>query len=227
MKNLHIIFDIDGTLTKAHDIDFNLYFDSVREILKIKSFSTDLSNYSEITDSGIAHSIAEKYLNRSLSKLEIQKIEDLFSLKLSKELGISINYEEMEGAIEFVKYVESQDIKISVATGNWRKTALLKLKSLGLSRLIKNASTSSEEISRIDILRRAINLDKKIGHQQTWYIGDGFWDVECSSTLGINFLGVGDKLKDSKLPYWVPDLQNKESTFALINKIASYEKNFI
>jgi hypothetical protein len=54
-----IIFDIDGTLIESMAIDSKLYFSSVTTVLGPVDFRESVSDYDNVTDSGIISQLAD------------------------------------------------------------------------------------------------------------------------------------------------------------------------
>lgn len=202
-----VIFDIDGTLTHCHDADFELFFSTIRDVLKLPEISQDLSGYVDITDAGIVHEIVAKHFGRSATQAELERLEDEFASRLACAAGHSIHSQEMKGAKPFVEHLESLGIDIGIATGNWRKSTAIKLGAIGLDRLATKAGTSTDARARKEILHLAAQKHSASVSRPKWYIGDGVWDVECSRSLGFNFIGIGPKLKSADLPLWAEDFQ--------------------
>jgi len=211
-----VIFDIDGTLTECHDADFALFFDTVSEVLKIHEISHDLSGYADVTDSGIVHHIIATHLGRSAELDELQVVENEFASRLERAVGATIHFKEMKGAKAFVEYLESIGVHVGIATGNWRKSAAIKLGAIGLQRLASKAGTSTDARARKDILRIASQKFPESGTRTKWYIGDGVWDVECAKAIGFNFIGIGQKLKSLGLPYWADNFHAAEELLEAI-----------
>lgn len=211
-----IVFDIDGTLTQSHDIDCELFFETIAEEIGIGPIEPDLSPFPDVTDSGIVHQLYLSHKNRQPTVEEFFQIEDRFADRLSSAVGSSIFYEKMHGAIEFIEKLESQGLEVGIATGNWRKSGAIKLKSLGLERLIEKAATSSDSRSRKEILAIAFEKFRHNSNGSRWYIGDGQWDLTAAQGLGVSFFGIGQKLKDHKLKHWAQDFAFYEDILKVI-----------
>lgn len=208
MKSV-VIFDIDGTLTQAHDVDCKLFFETVAEELGIPKVDGNLSHFPDVTDSGIVHQLFLAHKKRPPTVEEFLLIEDRFAQRLSSAVGNSIFYERMHGAIEFVERLEREGFEVGIATGNWRKSGAIKLKSLGLERFVQTAATSSDSRSRKEILALAFaRINENGDNSSNWYIGDGHWDVRAAKDLGVNFLGIGEKLRNHGLKCWFENFSN-------------------
>jgi phosphoglycolate phosphatase-like HAD superfamily hydrolase len=216
-----VLFDIDGTLTQSWEEDSHLFFGAIEEVFSISTFSKDLNGYADVTDSGIAFEICNRHLNREPCTAELAQLEDEYAARLNKAIGRTVQFSAMEGAIPFVHHLESMGVDVGIATGNFRKSAAVKLRALGFERLMSKAGTSTDANSRKDILHFASRLFPVSHARPKWYIGDGVWDVKSASALGFKFVGVGDKLKLHILDHWVEDFRNFELLAKTITNVRS------
>ena len=209
---MQIIFDIDGTLTACHDVDFQVFFDSLEEGLGVEGVSRDLSDYPEVTDSSILQIVSRKHLGRDPTHAESAFLERQFASRIRDRTKARVRYSEMPGATSLVAELEERGVPLGIATGNWRSSAQVKLEAIGLERLIKNSGTATDAVRRADIIRKAATVDSN----HTWYIGDGEWDMRSAAELGINFLGVGERVKRFGPEHWVADLSDRTAILGLL-----------
>ena len=103
---------------------------------------------------------------------------------------------EVPGACAFVnELVRRPGVRVAVATGGWKETALLKLQAIGLDSKHMPMASSSDAMSKVDILpiaeRRAL---PEGGARRRTYFGDSSYDREVSQQLGYYFIGIGDNV---------------------------------
>ena len=75
-------------------------------------------------------------------------------------------------------------VRVAVATGGWRETALIKLRAIGLDPLRLPLASSSDAFSKVDIMRIAVqrSLPTQDAKRRT-YFGDSLDDKEASREL--------------------------------------------
>jgi phosphoglycolate phosphatase-like HAD superfamily hydrolase len=218
MNSPVVIFDIDGTLTIDHQADGGLFFNTIGDLLNVSEIDHDLSSYSEITDSGIVYDIFQNKIGRDPTADELIFLEKKYAECLDAEVGTSVHFAETEGARIFVEKLESLGVQVGIATGNWRKPAEIKLKALGLERLLAVSATSTEARARKDILRLAAEACPKSGYCAKWYIGDGLWDLNSARALNFNFIGIGTRIKNFNPPYWSESFRDPDTLVKMIAK---------
>ena len=188
-----IVFDVDGTLIESMSIDSELYFSSINSVLGPVNIREDLSDYDNVTDSGILAQLIDD--NGFSSEDEVaESIQAIFVESLRKHIQTVGPFPAIEGAIQMVDKVRhSANTRIAIATGGWRRSALLKLESTGFNIDGIPVATCDNSPSRIEIMRTALS---KIGNdfESVTYFGDAEWDRQACQNLGWNFVAVGPDL---------------------------------
>ncbi len=188
-----IVFDVDGTLIESMSIDSELYFSSINSVLGPVNIREDLSDYDNVTDSGILAQLIDD--NGFSSKDEVaESIQAIFVESLRKHIQTVGPFPAIEGAIQMVDKVRhSANTRIAIATGGWRRSALLKLESTGFNIDGIPVATCDNSPSRIEIMRTALS---RIGNdfESVTYFGDAEWDRQACQNLGWNFVAVGPDL---------------------------------
>ena len=188
-----IILDIDGTLIESMAVDTELYFASIAEVLGPVRVRDKLSDYDHVTDSGILAQLLED--NEHVYDGEvIEAVRSIFVRKIARHIKTEGPFTTIDGAVEFVDRVRQSDSNyVAIATGGWRKSALLKLQSAGFDINGIPLVTGDDSPSRIDIMRSAL---AKIGDdvESVTYFGDAEWDERACRSLGWNFVAVGPGL---------------------------------
>ena len=188
-----IVFDVDGTLIESMSVDSELYFSSINTVLGPVNIREDLSDYDNVTDSGILAQLIDD--NGFSSEDEVaESIQAIFVESLRKHIQTVGPFPAIEGAIQMVDKVKhSANRRIAIATGGWRRSALLKLESTGFNIDGIPVATCDNSPSRIEIMRTALS---KIGNdfESVTYFGDAEWDRQACQNLGWNFVAVGPDL---------------------------------
>ena len=188
-----IILDIDGTLIESMAVDTELYFASIAEVLGPVRTRDKLSDYDHVTDSGILAQLLED--NEYVYDAEvIEAVRSIFVRKIARHIETEGPFTTIDGAVEFVDRVRQSDSNnVAIATGGWRKSALLKLQSAGFDINGIPLLTGDDSPSRIEIMRSAL---AKIGDdvESVTYFGDAEWDERACRSLGWTFVAVGPGL---------------------------------
>jgi len=188
-----IVFDVDGTLIESMSVDSELYFSSINTVLGPVNIREDLSDYDNVTDSGILAQLIDD--NGFSSEHEVaESIQAIFVESLRKHIQTVGPFPAIEGAIQIVDKVRhSANTHIAIATGGWRRSALLKLESTGFNIDGIPVATCDNSPSRIEIMRTTLS---RIGNdfESVTYFGDAEWDRQACQYLGWNFVAVGPDL---------------------------------
>lgn len=187
------VFDIDGTLLESFEKDCELFVSAVRKVLGVGKVDTDWSAYEHVTDQGVLLQIMRvNGIAPSDELLEATKREFVSSLRA--HIDANGPFREIPGARAFVsRLMASGRHYVSYATGAWRESALLKLRTAGFPLDGLRISTSSEHEDRVSIMRGA--LAGAPGHiEKITYYGDGAWDRTAARELGWDFTPVGAAL---------------------------------
>jgi phosphoglycolate phosphatase-like HAD superfamily hydrolase len=198
-----IIFDLDGTLIDSYDLDEKLYREAVVSEVPGVLFRRSWHDYRHSTDSGI--------LSEILEELELDTgdhydaVRRRFGELMTKHLQSSNHCAPIAGAAELLHGLrQTSDIRIGIATGGWRHTAVMKLQAAGLWDPGIPMSTADDAHSRTDIMRIcAGKMDASVS--DFVYVGDALWDMKAARELGWRFIGIGNRLT-GKCESWVPHL---------------------
>jgi FMN phosphatase YigB (HAD superfamily) len=188
-----VVFDIDGTLIDSMSIDTEQYFLSIEEVLGPVTVRKDLSAYDHVTDSGILTQLLEDN-GRLVNHDEIATIQSIFVERLTRAIKDLGPFRAIDGAAELYENARARDdLRVAIATGGWRRSSILKLKSAGFDLDGTQLVTSDDASARVDIMRLAI---ERLGEdfESITYFGDAEWDRIACSELGWNFVAVGPRL---------------------------------
>lgn len=188
-----VIFDIDGTLLHSFDDDDRLYREAVSHVLGSVRFR-EMSEYEHVSDSGI---LSEVFVDNGIppDPEAIEAIRRTFFEALERHVARHGPFPEIPGARDFVRRLKhSPRHACAIATGSWRPSALLKLRTAGFDIEGLPLATSDDATTRPDILRHArAALPEPIA--AVTYYGDGVWDRRACQSLGWHFRGVGPALR--------------------------------
>ncbi len=197
-----LIFDVDDTLVDSMHFDISLFVNTIREILGDVTVHSDWRKFKNVTDSGI--------LDQIISENNIADAKEVFG-RVRKRFGelVMAHLETnpckaKRGAINAINELsKNKKYTIGFATGGWRHTALMKLKSAGFSVDETTLFSCDDHHERIGIMkccqgRIAQNCNDIV------YVGDGEWDLEAAAKLQWGFIGIGDRLK-GKADVWIED----------------------
>lgn len=188
-----VVFDIDGTLLQSASVDNALYKDSVTSVLGPVQFRPSLSDYDFVTDSGILSQILVDNSIRSDSD-QMSEIKALFVAALTSHIRKNGPFQEIPGAKKMLDRLSTSNThSVAIATGGWRDTALLKLKSAGFDPSRFPLATSDDSFDRTEIMQLALSRLGSRFHSITYY-GDGPWDRDACAALGWQFVAVGSEL---------------------------------
>ena len=187
-----IILDIDGTLIDSMGVDPKLYFSSIERVLGPVCFR-DLNDYDHVTDSGILGQILEENGFSDVGEISAS-VKAVFMEGLKSHIEEMGSFPVINGAVQFVERIrKSTDMRIAIATGCWRESALLKLQTAGFNLEGIPLATSDDSRSRVEIMRTAVQLSGSDGGVVT-YFGDAEWDQRACRDLGWKFIAVGPRL---------------------------------
>ena len=173
-------------------VDPRLYFSSIERVLGPVSLR-DLNDYDHVTDSGILGQILEENGFSGTGKLAAS-VKSMFMKGLNSHIEHVGSFPVIDGAVEFVERIrKSTDTSIAIATGCWRESALLKLKTSGFNIEGIPVATSDDSPSRVEIMRSALRMTGSDAGGVT-YFGDAEWDERACHYLGWNFVAVGPRL---------------------------------
>ena len=193
-----VMFDIDGTLVKSYDIDEDCFTSAIEEVLGV-SVNGDWQSYAHITDSGILNQIITEHgLSQRREEIHSQ-IKSKFVEKIQESIDDN-KLSAVPGAPEFISRLQARDdVTVTIATGGWYESAVLKLNAVGIDHADIPIASSSDHYSRAEIMKIAEKKGGADSYQTRTYFGDADWDKEASSALGYNFILVGNRVKHDQM----------------------------
>ncbi len=192
-----VIFDIDGTLLDSTDVDAECYVRSIADVFGIAGMSDDWSEYTSATDRAIFDDVVQRNLGRPPTDEErakhIERLIELFSVAVTDDPA---RFAEIPGARDIIAGMRGRDgWVVAIATGCWLESAEFKLRAGRIDHSGITMVTSTDEGMRDRLVGRCIETARSRAGVRAFdaivSIGDGRWDVEVASRLGIGFIGVG------------------------------------
>ena len=227
------MFDIDGTLTRTNTVDTDCFVAALREIFQISEIDTDWSTYRHATDQGCLEEILQKYRGSPGSEDELMHAKQRFVELLRERADSDIElFRPIPGAIETLTYLRGlPDVAIALATGAWFESAQTKLLMAGVGVAGIPIATCDDSLAREEIMRIAERRAKhtvNVPFRTKTYVGDAVWDVQASSNLDYNFIGVGsgigaEHLKAKGAKWIVPDLDQAGAFLSILEEIWAAE----
>lgn len=187
------MFDIDGTLIKSYDFDAECFMYAVEDVLKIK-IDDDWSKYKNSTDAGILDEIIIQNQLQENRELIHSSVKAKFLDSIAKYIDTH-QVLQVKGAMQFIsKLHATNNVVITIATGGWKETAVMKLKSAGIDINGIPIASSSDHYSRTDIMKLSEIKGGYSEYESKTYFGDAVWDKHAADELGYNFILVGSKI---------------------------------
>lgn len=195
MEHKLAIFDVDGTLCDTYDVDAECFMQVAAEILGNEIYELDWQLSPHPTDMGILNWFWHERKGRLPTTSEVNTFRNRFVLALKKQLQINpIRFREIQGAQHAVDYLLKSEWDVTIGTGSWKHSALLKLEAIGLPKRLL-LSTSEDSYDRVKVfglakIRSEDKFSKK--YNRIVLIGDGVWDVSVAATMNWPFVGIGN-----------------------------------
>lgn len=190
-----ILFDIDGTLLLtggAGRIAFERIFE---EMFQIKNAWKGIVPDGK-TDPIIIEELAEKNLNRNLTKKEYDELVKTYYEYFAEELPQSEKFRLMPGVEKLLGLLSAREnIFLGVATGNFEDPAWRKLDQAGFRNYFKFGGFGSDgrnrEILTQKALERALeHIEGPIEEVETYVIGDTLHDIAAGKAMGAKTIAV-------------------------------------
>ena len=188
-----VIFDIDDTLLHSMAADDRLYRQAIRDIVGEVQFRESLADYEHVSDTGILRQVLiDNGIEATASTL--RTVEDTFIRSLEDYVATHGPFQEIAGARDVIRRLQnSPDHVVALATGCWRRSAELKLRTAGFAFGGLPLATADDAMARDAIMQTALNALPADPDSIT-YFGDGIWDQRACANLSWTFRPVGEGL---------------------------------
>lgn len=185
------MFDIDGTLLQSNEFDSECYKKAVYDVIGI-AIDDNWSNYKHVTDAGILNEIIHVHdLNERKQEIH-KKVKKCFIKRVDEHLKSKPAQEVLGAATFLARLREMNNVVLSIATGGWLESAVMKLNSAGINIQGIPVASSDDHYCRVEIMKTAQEKATKDQNCSNTYFGDGTWDKKACSKLSYNFVLVGN-----------------------------------
>jgi phosphoglycolate phosphatase-like HAD superfamily hydrolase len=196
-----VILDIDGTLTQSYDYDKEIMGAAIAGVLAVPTVDADLNGYVDTTSLGVTLEAIERVSGRQPGEKEVEEVKSMVFRSLEKMYRDSPgNFNAVPGASFLLERLRKIDgLGLAIATGCWRREALIKLKASGLDVDGIPMASSDDDRDRQRIMeiaiKRAADFYVCRKFERIIYLGDGPWDFQASRSLGCDFVGIGPRVR--------------------------------
>jgi phosphoglycolate phosphatase-like HAD superfamily hydrolase len=185
-----VIFDIDGTVTRTYSLDQGLFARAFLEIYEWR-LDTDWAHYRHATDEGITREALGHCFGRAADSTEIEAVRQRYLALLESELVHDPESLQVPGAEQAIHRLRDNGYEVAFATGSWKAAARLKLGRAGIGIESFPFATCDDNLDRYEIVGLAIERAKlHWPRHSTVYVGDGPWDLDVATKLGVGFIGI-------------------------------------
>ncbi len=194
MKRKLIIFDIDGTLLYSNKIDSQCFADTYEKVYK-KPFPTiDWTKYPHVTDDTIFKTVIQEQFGRVASFEEMDAFRNEFvELIKQKRIETPNKFKAIKNSRKIIELLVADDsYKVGIATGGWRKPAMVKLNHIGILTKQLHMSFADGNPTREDIINGVFQQTNALDleFEKVVYVGDAVWDVTTTRNMNLPFIGV-------------------------------------
>ncbi len=190
------IFDLDGTLVRSFELDGDCFVAAFHDALGIADVDTDWARYDHVTDPGIAAQIIRERRGREPSADELVRVQSAFCVRLAEAAGRDGAFTALPGAAGLLAALRAWgDWALALATGGWRQAARIKIARSGLDLEDAPAAFGEDGPLRQAIVGAAIARARVHAGVDDFArmvcLGDGVWDVDTATRLGLPCIGIG------------------------------------
>jgi len=202
MRNALVLFDIDGTLINTGGAGSGAFIQTAQELFGLPD-DLDFS-FAGATDLGILEDLKNRFdlgfdLNRDDAMLA--KFFDLYCQRLDAALGQE-TIEEIPGASACVRELESQGVGLGLVTGNARRSAMIKVATLGLEPLFHDGGFGDDNKDRNVLAELALGRcggDAGLANHDVYLVGDTERDILAAKHIGAHAIGITGHLSSEEL----------------------------
>jgi phosphoglycolate phosphatase-like HAD superfamily hydrolase len=207
-----IVFDVDGTLIGGETTDWACFNQA---FLEVTGEAVDRERFvvlPEVTAKAAVHQMLESRTLPERNEAEAA-IEERYVVLLEEAIAANPGaLRAAEGAVALLNDLRARGLPIAIATGDWRRSILIKLTAAGIPFEGIPIATSSENYARSDTIAAAVAAAGRTLAEAV-YVGDGVWDYRATKKLGIPFIGVGKReqlLRNEGAPHILANMTPEE-----------------
>ena len=208
MRDILVVFDVDGTLVGGEPTDWASFDAAFEEVTGFALDEMFWQSLEEVTSQAVVHQAVKDSCPEEKQRM-VRAVRDGYLRRLTAaHRNDPATFPAVEGALGLLAELKKRGIPVAIGTGDWFETSTFKLGAAGIPLDNIPMVTSSDFYSRGDIIAGAAAKAGRPLHE-TVYVGDGLWDLRSCRKLGIPFIGVGrrkEKLESAGAAYTVPDL---------------------
>ena len=194
MKKKLIIFDIDGTLLYSNKIDSQCFADTYEKVYQTPFPTIDWTKFPHVTDDTIFKTVIQEQFGRAASFEEMDEFRNEFvALIQKKRIETPDEFKAVKNSRRAVELLLADDsYEVGIATGGWRKPAMVKLNHIGIPTMQLHMSFADGNPTREDIINgvfqqtNALNLE----FEKVVYVGDAIWDVTTTRNMNLPLIGI-------------------------------------
>ena len=194
MKKKLIIFDIDGTLLYSNKIDSQCFADTYEKVYGAPFPTIDWTKYPHVTDDTIFKTVIQEHFNRESTFEEMDAFRNEYVTLLQKKRIENPNeFKEVKNSRKTIELLlDDNCYEVGIATGGWRKPAMVKLNHIGIPTEHLHMSFADGNPTREDIINGVFTQTNHLNLQfeKIVYVGDASWDVRTTRNMDIPFIGV-------------------------------------
>ncbi|MBN2544562.1 MAG: HAD hydrolase-like protein [Spirochaetes bacterium] len=228
MTDFLFLFDIDGTILDSNGYGKKAFIESFEKLFN-KKIDFDVSFLGGI-DNVIFKQLYQKFkLNNKYINIYWEKFKKEYLLIL-QEYSDTREWSLYPNVYETVSYL-SKYSNVSIATGNIKKGAEIKLKKFNLLGFFPVGGYGDKAIDRVDFIYDSIResekkYNKKFKLQNIYLFGDTELDVKSANQCGINSVLIdhNEKYKKSALNWNTKYYGNFKSIDKFMKLISLQEK---
>lgn len=189
-----VLFDIDGTLLLTGGVGINAFNRTFSELYGTGEVWNNYDPHGK-TDSEIIRDLAKNALGYEPSHLEKIEIGHCYIVHFKYLIDSAKKFRLLPGAMRLLAALKRRGHLLGIATGNFKKTADLKLKRGKLDKFFSFGAYGSDAFQRVDMTRIALSraLERAGGKakpKDVVLIGDAKQDVKCGKALGLRTVAV-------------------------------------
>lgn len=214
------MLDVDGTLIDSYDFDSVCFRTAVEEVVGVE-LTDDWGAFTNVTDVGILEELIEQQGLRHERMRILREVKALFLSKLREYIASNSNdLVASPGAIAFVNDMKAHpNVVLAIATGGWEESARMKLRAAGFDISGVSFASCSDAMTRSEIMALAAfraKQDTGATFSRRVYFGDGEWDKMATSTLGYEFVAVGNKVQHHTR---IPNFAHYDAIFGKLGSV--------
>ncbi len=210
------IFDIDGTLLDSAQSYVEVLVKAFRR-MGLQEIDTDFDNYLHHTDSYALQYNFEKNFDRPFKEDLYQELDQY----LGEEIQRQAPPEPIPGAAQFIDDLKTRSIPFAYATGAFPQPTHYKMREAGVWLSEALLATSINHITRETMVQEAITRARRFFNvkeeKRVISVGDGLWDLQTAQNIGVEFVGIGLKnrqtLLDHGCQHWFENIEEMQNNF--------------